>query len=36
MEVFDDLHEFGAIGKTVTASEAKEKIKKNKSWNTEK
>ena len=26
IEVFGDLHEFGALGKTVTASEAKEKI----------
>jgi 8-hydroxy-5-deazaflavin:NADPH oxidoreductase len=26
MEVFGDLHEFGALGKTVTAIEAKEKI----------
>lgn len=26
MEVFGDLHEFGALGKTVTASVAKEKI----------
>jgi len=26
IEVFGDLHEFGALGKTVTASEAEEKI----------
>jgi len=26
LEVFGDLHEFGALGKTVTASEAKEKV----------
>ena len=26
IEVFGDLHEFGALGKTVTTSEAKEKI----------
>jgi len=26
LEVFGDLHEFGALGKTVTASEAKEKL----------
>lgn len=26
MEVFGDLHEFGALGKTVTASEAKTKL----------
>lgn len=26
IEVFGDLHEFGALGKTVTAAEAKEKI----------
>jgi hypothetical protein len=26
IEVFGDLHEFGALGKTVTASEAKEKL----------
>lgn len=26
MEVFGDLHEFGALGKTVTATEAKSKI----------
>ncbi|HZZ74649.1 MAG TPA: hypothetical protein VFE04_01940, partial [Puia sp.] len=26
IEVFGDLHEFGALGKTVTASEAKEKV----------
>ena len=26
LEVFGDLHEFGALGKTVTAAEAKEKI----------
>ena len=26
IEVFGDLHEFGALGKTVTVSEAKEKI----------
>jgi predicted dinucleotide-binding enzyme len=26
IEVFGDLHEFGALGKTVTASEAKAKI----------
>jgi len=24
--VFGDLHEFGALGKTVTAAEAKEKV----------
>ena len=27
IEVFGDLHEFGALGKTVTVSEAKEKLK---------
>jgi predicted dinucleotide-binding enzyme len=26
IEVFGDLHEFGALGKTVTVSEAKEKL----------
>ncbi|HEY8918640.1 MAG TPA: NAD(P)-binding domain-containing protein [Chitinophaga sp.] len=26
VEVFGDLHEFGALGKTVTAAEAKEKV----------
>ena len=26
LEVFGDLHEFGALGKTVTVSEAKEKL----------
>ena len=26
LEVFGDLHEFGALGKTVTSSEAKEKV----------
>ncbi len=26
LEVFGDLHEFGALGKTVTVSEAKEKV----------
>lgn len=26
LEVFGDLHEFGALGKTVTASEAKERV----------
>jgi hypothetical protein len=26
IEVFGDLHEFGALGKTVTAAEAKEKV----------
>jgi predicted dinucleotide-binding enzyme len=29
IEVFGDLHEFGALGKTVTLSEAKEKLQKN-------
>jgi 8-hydroxy-5-deazaflavin:NADPH oxidoreductase len=27
IEVFGDLHEFGALGKTVTVSEAKDKVK---------
>ncbi|MNY68156.1 hypothetical protein D3C86_2058700 [compost metagenome] len=26
IEVFGDLHEFGALGKTVTVAEAKDKI----------
>jgi 8-hydroxy-5-deazaflavin:NADPH oxidoreductase len=26
IEVFGDLHEFGALGKTVTVSESKEKL----------
>jgi predicted dinucleotide-binding enzyme len=26
IEVFGDLHEFGALGKTVTEAEAKEKV----------